>query len=260
MHLLKNDRQFAVLMPLSLVPELSRLENSGGAQAHDLDVARKVDALSKIVLLSSAQVWLVNLAQFAVAKVLTIMEEGAGLDEVERTFRESLFNLHDMMEQKDDWHDHNTTVELLATTRSRKRTADSVNEQSEAVLTPAHGTITRSRSTAHRQMVVPNLERGRTSWKRAPREPLPVLAPMELWIGLQLDHEKITEKYMHEPPDGELIKNISGRPAELLGIPNHLDTQPRTIVPKTICEALTMHTHEDIHVRRPGRVLCYAQH
>ena len=27
LHLLKNDRQFAVLMPLSLVPELSRLEN-----------------------------------------------------------------------------------------------------------------------------------------------------------------------------------------------------------------------------------------
>ncbi len=59
-HLLKNDRQFAVLMPLSLVPELSRLENSGGTQTHEIDVARKVDALSKIVLPSSAQVWLVN--------------------------------------------------------------------------------------------------------------------------------------------------------------------------------------------------------
>jgi hypothetical protein len=112
---------------------------------------------------SSAQVWLINLAQFAVTKVLTIMEEGAGLDEVERTFKESWFNLHDAMEQKDDWHDHNATLELLATTRSRKRTADDFNEQSaeqsEAVLTPAHGTITRSRSTAGSQMVVPNLER-----------------------------------------------------------------------------------------------------
>jgi hypothetical protein len=136
-HLLKNDRQFAVLMPLSLVPELSRLENSGGAQTHDLDVPRKVDyALSKIVLSSSAQVWLVNLAQFTITKVLAIMEERAGLDEVERTFRESLFNLQDMMEQKDDWHDHNATVELLATTRSRKRTVDNGNEQSESVLTP----------------------------------------------------------------------------------------------------------------------------
>jgi hypothetical protein len=103
-------------MPLSLDPELSRLENSGGTQAHDLDVARKVDALSKIVLPSSAQVWLVNLAKFAVTIVLTVMEEGAGLDEVERTFRESLCSLYDIMEQKDDWHEHNITVELLATT------------------------------------------------------------------------------------------------------------------------------------------------
>jgi hypothetical protein len=235
LHLLKNDvRQFAVLMPLSLVPELSRLENSGGTQAHDLDVARKVDALSKIVLPSSAQVWLVNLAQFAVTKVLTIIEEGAGLNEVERTFREFLYSLYDMMEQKDDWHEHNATVELMATTRSKKRTVDNFDKQTESVLTPAHGTITRSRSTADKQMVAPTLARERISWKRAPRSPLPVLlvAPMKLWIGLQLDHDKMPAKYMHEPPKGELVKNISGRPAELLGIPNHSGTQPRIIVPR----------------------------
>ncbi len=246
LHLLKSDRQFAVVMPLSLIPELSRLENSGGTQVHDLDVAKKVDALSKIVLPSSAQVWLVNLAQFAVTKVLTIMEEGAGLDEVERTFRESLHNLHDTMEQKDDWHEHNSAVELMVSTRSRKRTADDVDEQTEPVLTPAHGTITRSRSTAEKQMVVPALEKGRISWKRAPRQPLPVLTPIESWVGLQ-EHEKMPVKYMHEPPDGELIKNIPGRPAELLGIPNHLGTQPRIIVPKNFCEALTIHAHEGIH-------------
>jgi hypothetical protein len=168
-----------------------------------------------------------------ITKVLTIMEEGAGLVEVERTFRESLLNLQDMMEQKDDWHDHNATVELLATTISKKRTVDNGNEQSESVLTPAHGTITRSRSTADRQIVVPTLERGRISWKRAPREPLPLLAPIEQWVGSQLDHDKMPAKYMHEPPECELIKNISGRPAELLGIPNHLGAQPRIIVLST---------------------------
>jgi hypothetical protein len=201
LHLLKGDKQFAVLMPLSLVPELSRLENNGGAQVHDLDLAKRVDALSKIVLPSSAQVWLVNLAHFTVTKVLTIMEEGAGLDEVERTFRESLHSLHDSMEQKDDWHEHNAAVELMVNTRSRKRTANDGDQQAEPVLTPAHGTITRSRSTAGKQMVVPALERGRISWKRAPRQALPVLAPIESWVGLQLDHDKMPAKYMHEPPD-----------------------------------------------------------
>ena len=59
---------------------------------------------------------------------------------------------------------------------------------------------------------------------------------------------------MHEPPEGELIKNISGRPAELLGIPNHLSAQPRIIVPKEFCEALTLHTHEDIHHQNHQKV------
>ncbi len=142
----------------------------------------------------------------------------------------------------------------MATTRSKKKTVDNVDEQSESVLTLAHGTITRSRSTAEKQMVVPALEKERISWKRAPRQPLPVLTPIESWVGLQLEHEKIPAKYMHEPPEGELIKNISGRPAELLGIPNHLGTQPRIIVPKTFCEALTMHTHEDIHHQNHQKV------
>ncbi len=167
---------------------------------------------------------MVNLAQFTITKVLTIMEEGAGLDEFEHTFRKSLLSLQDMMEQKYDWHDHNATVELLANTRSKKRTVDNGNERSESVLTPAHGTITSSRSTADRQMVVPTLERGRISWKRAPREPIPLLAHVKLWVGSQLDHEKMPAKCMHEPPESELIKNISGRPAELLGTPNYLGT------------------------------------
>ncbi len=213
LHLLKNDREFAILLPLSLVPELSRFENNGGARSHDLDIARKVGALSKIVLPSSAQVWLVNLAHFSVTKVLTIMEEGAGLDEVEHIFRESLHNLLETMEQRKNWQEHNAAVEALVATRSRKKAAETADEQSEAILTPAHGAITSSRSTSDKQMVVPTLERGKLSWKRSPREPLPILAPMELWVGLQLGHEKMPTKYKHEPPEGELIKNILGRPA-----------------------------------------------
>ncbi len=142
----------------------------------------------------------------------------------------------------------------MATTRSKKRTVDNVDEQSEPVLTPAHETITRSRATVEKQMVVPALEKERISWKRAPRQPLPVLTPIESWVELQLEHEKMPAKYMHEPPEGELIRNISGRPAKLLGIPNHLGTLPRIIVPRTFCEALTMHTHEDIHHQNHQKV------
>ena len=55
------NRQFAVLMPLSLVPELARLENSEQSRVYDQNIAQKVESLSKLILPSSAQLWLISL-------------------------------------------------------------------------------------------------------------------------------------------------------------------------------------------------------
>jgi hypothetical protein len=72
-------------------------------------------------------------------------------------------------------------------------------------------------------------ERGKLAWKRPPREPLPLLPPMEQWVGIQQEQHKLPAKYEHGPPKGELIKGIIGRPAELLGIPNHFGVQPMSV-------------------------------
>jgi hypothetical protein len=106
----------------------------------------------------------------------------------------------------------------------------------------------------HKQLVTPINEHGRLSWKRSPREPLPRLTPVAQWIGSQLDHDNLPKKYSCEPPEGELIKDIPGQPADLLGIPNHLGAHPRIIVPKAVREAITMHTHEDIHHQNHQKV------
>jgi hypothetical protein len=135
---------------------------------------------------------------------------------------------------------------MFPLTRSRKRTMGNDTEQSEPTLTPAHGT-TRAQHNLNKQLITPINEHGRLSWKRSPREPLPRLTPVDQWIGSQLDHDNLPTKYTCEPPKGELIKDIPGRPADLLGIPNHLGAHPRIIVPKAVREAITMHTHEDIH-------------
>jgi hypothetical protein len=93
LQLLAQNRQFAVLMPLSLVPELARLENSEHSRVYDQNIAQKVESLSKIILVSSAQLWLISLTSFTVTKVLIGPEEGAGLEEVNQTFKDSLDNL-----------------------------------------------------------------------------------------------------------------------------------------------------------------------
>jgi hypothetical protein len=215
LQLLEQNRSFAVLMPLSLVPELSRLENKGDIRAYDQHIAQKVQALSKIVLSSSAQVWLISLANLTITKVLTEPEEGAGPEAVGLIFRESLANLFELMEVEDDWQERNNLIaEMLPLTRSRKRAMGDSDDQSESILSPAHG--------LGKQLVTPTIERGKLSWKRLPREPLPSLPPLDQWSGIQLDHDNLPARYSHEPPKGELIANIPGRPCDLLGIPNHL--------------------------------------
>jgi hypothetical protein len=246
LQLLAQNRLFAVLMPLSLVPELARLKNSEQSRVYDQNIAQKVESLSKIILPSSAQLWLISLNSLKVTKVLIEPEEGACLEDVKQTFKDSLDNLFQVMEHDDDWYENNASVEMLPLTRSRKRIMGNDTEQSEPTLAPAHST-TRAQSNLSKQLITPTIEHGRLSWKRSPREPLPRLTPVGHWVGSQLDHDNLPKKYTCGPPKGELIKNIPGHPADRLGIPNHLGAHPRIIVPKAVREAITMHTHEDIH-------------
>ncbi len=246
LQLLAQNRQFAILMPLSLVLELARLENSEQSRVYNQNIAQKVESLSKIILPSSTQLWLISLNSLKVTKVLIGPEEGACLEDVKQTFKDSLDNLFQVMEHDDDWHDHNASVEMLPLTRSRKWMMGNDTEQSEPTLTPTHST-TRAQSNLKKQLVTPTIEHGRLSWKRSPRKPLPRLTPVDQWVGSQMDHDNLPKKYTCGPPKGELIKDIPGQPADLLGIPNHVGAYPRIIVPKAVREAITVHTHEDIH-------------
>ena len=54
--LIKDNKHFAVLMPISVTSEIARLENLDGERCHDLELAKKVSRMSKITLASSAEV------------------------------------------------------------------------------------------------------------------------------------------------------------------------------------------------------------
>jgi hypothetical protein len=45
--LIKGDKSFAVLMPISVTSEIARLENVDGERCHDLELAKKVSVMSK---------------------------------------------------------------------------------------------------------------------------------------------------------------------------------------------------------------------
>ncbi len=58
--LIKDDKSFAVLIPISVTSEIARLENKDGERQYDYELAKKVQGMSKITLASSAEVWLIK--------------------------------------------------------------------------------------------------------------------------------------------------------------------------------------------------------
>ncbi len=58
------------------------------------------------------------------------------------------------------------------------------------------------------------------TWTVTPREPIPQLEDINQWIGHQLNHQKMPDKYMDTPPHGLLITQVDEYPEGLLAVPN----------------------------------------
>jgi hypothetical protein len=90
--------------------------------------------------------------------------------------------------------------------------------------------------------ITPVVSEGRIKWNRIPREPIPQLSDINLWVGQQLRHVNMPAKYLNVQPKGNLIPMDSTYPEG----PN-AEGQPRIIVPPAEVKALILQTHEDIH-------------
>jgi hypothetical protein len=88
-------------MPVSLTSEIARLENVKGQRMHDLDMASKVAAMSKIVMASSSEVWLVNCPgpQFN-HFYNNDMEGGLGINKIQEVFFNSINEMRSMSGEK----------------------------------------------------------------------------------------------------------------------------------------------------------------
>ncbi len=64
--------------------------------------------------------------------------------------------------------------------------------------------------------MAPLHENGTIRWTNVPRQPIPKLDDVSLWIGHQLNYECMPTKYQHMSPEGELLASIEGYPEGLL--------------------------------------------
>jgi hypothetical protein len=130
---------------------------------------------------------------------------------------------------------------MLPSTRSMARLTKNVKKR------PSNTTSESShKQQSSKEDVTPVISEGRIKWKRIPREPIPQLSDINLWVGQQLRHANMPTKYLNVQPKGNLIPMDSTYPEGLLAVPN-AEGQPRIIVPPAVVKALIFQTHEDIH-------------
>jgi hypothetical protein len=115
MQLLASDRQFAVLMPTGLFPEISREENVGGTEIYNPTLEKQVNGLSKVVLSQEGETWLVRVNdQPRIIEVLLAEQVGCNESEIASIFITSIDELVEIGSIKTDWHDHNTEADEAA--------------------------------------------------------------------------------------------------------------------------------------------------
>ena len=207
---------------ISVTSEIARLENVNGERCHDLELAKKVAAMSKITLASSAEVWIINLPGDAFNHFYSNDMEGLGLTGIQEIFLTSYENMKN--EARIIIEDTDETMESFPVTRSAKRAHNQLQVAHEsdeprnqlqvaqesdrssamaqsqipepqgmsAIHTPAGETIVSGdRLTEEHGMssVAPLHENGTIRWTNVPRQPIPPLDDINLWIGHQLYHK-----------------------------------------------------------------------
>ncbi len=131
--LIKDDKIFAVLMPISVTSEIARLENVDGERCHDLELAKKVSVMSKITLASSAEVWLINLPGDPFNHLYSNDMEGLGLTGVQEVFLASFEEIKNesriiVDESEEDLPVNTVIMDSFPVTRSSSRFYPSVSE------------------------------------------------------------------------------------------------------------------------------------
>ena len=78
-----NLNHFAVLTPLTLLPEIARLENDkNGNTQYDSKLAAEVSKLSKVVFASTAECWLISCPGMTTDNTILLAEQDKEVEKI----------------------------------------------------------------------------------------------------------------------------------------------------------------------------------
>ncbi len=73
--LIMQKRQFAVLIPMSIVGEIARLENDAGERQYDPELITAVEKLSRVILAQDAEMLLISIEDHHIGKFITLQKQ-----------------------------------------------------------------------------------------------------------------------------------------------------------------------------------------
>jgi hypothetical protein len=73
--LIMQKRQFAVLIPMSIVGVIARLENDAGERQYDPDLITAVEKLSRVIMAQDAEMWLISIEDHHIGEFITLQKQ-----------------------------------------------------------------------------------------------------------------------------------------------------------------------------------------
>jgi hypothetical protein len=73
--LIKEGKQFAILIPISIVGEIARLENVDYTRDYDMELNSSVEKLSRIILAQDAEMWLISLDNHHIDEFISLQKQ-----------------------------------------------------------------------------------------------------------------------------------------------------------------------------------------
>jgi hypothetical protein len=74
--LISHRKQFTVLIPMSVVGEIARLENDdSGERRYDPELITAVEKLSKVILAQDAEMWLISIEDHHIGEFITLQKQ-----------------------------------------------------------------------------------------------------------------------------------------------------------------------------------------
>ncbi len=67
-------KQFAVLLPTSIVGEIARLENDAGERLYDPELITAVEKLSRVILAQDSEMWLISIEDHHISEFISLQK------------------------------------------------------------------------------------------------------------------------------------------------------------------------------------------